>query len=204
MIAKIKYRSKNYDIDLSKPLDISIPIRNGAQNVNAWYIDNPKIQPHQEGDFIGSVAEGASTNFNDIWFNPHAHGTHTECVGHITHQLHSINENLNSFFFFAELITVAPEKWNGDRVISKKQLEVTLGDKKPEALIIRTLPNSKAKMQRSYSNTNPPYFLEEAVAYLRSIGVEHLLVDLPSVDKENDRVFSILFSQRLLLMPGVP
>jgi kynurenine formamidase len=37
-----------------------------------------------------------------------------------------------------------------------------------------------------YSNTNPPYLLEEAAIYLREKGIKHLLVDLPSVDKEKD------------------
>ena len=37
-----------------------------------------------------------------------------------------------------------------------------------------------------YSHTNPPYLLEEAVEYLKEKGIEHLLIDLPSVDKEKD------------------
>jgi len=37
-----------------------------------------------------------------------------------------------------------------------------------------------------YSNTNPPYLLEEAAIYLREKGIKHLLIDLPSVDKEKD------------------
>ncbi len=157
-----------------------------TSNVNAWYVDHPKIEPHQEGDFVGSVAKGASTNFNDIAFNPHAHVTHTECMGHILEEVHSINESLNQFFFIAELITVAPEKQGNDFVISKKQLQYALGEKSPEALVIRTLPNTKTKMRKQYSNTNPPYLLEEAAEWIKSIGVKHLLIDLPSVDKEKD------------------
>ena len=37
-----------------------------------------------------------------------------------------------------------------------------------------------------YSHTNPPYLLEEAAVYLREKGIKHLLIDLPSVDKEQD------------------
>lgn len=167
-------------------MDISIPMTGKTSNVNAWYVDHPKIEPHQEGDFVGSVAKGASTNFNDIAFNPHAHVTHTECMGHILEEVHSINESLNQFFFIAELITVAPEKQGNDFVISKKQLQYALGEKSPEALVIRTLPNTKTKMRKQYSNTNPPYLLEEAAEWIKSIGVKHLLIDLPSVDKEKD------------------
>ena len=186
MKATIKYNSKNYQVDLSKPLDISIPMRGNASNVNAWYVDHPKIEPHVEGDFIGKVSEGASTNFNDIWFNPHAHGTHTECVGHITKDFHSINKTLKQFFFLVEVITIAPEKYQDDFVISRKQLQYAFGNKKRKAIVIRTLPNLKDKLSRQYSNTNPPYFLEEAIQFLVDKEVEHLLIDLPSVDKEKD------------------
>ena len=56
----------------------------------------------------------------------------------------------------------------------------------PEALILRTLPNHKAKRRRAYSGTNPPY-LEPALAqYLAGQHLEHLLLDLPSVDREVD------------------
>lgn len=182
MLAKIK----NDCIDLSKPLDISIPLRGDASNVNAWYVDHPKIEPHSEGDFVGKVSEGASTNFNDIWFNPHAHGTHTECVGHITKDFHSINQNLKQYFFEAEVITLAPEKYQDDFVISRKQLQYALGNKKREALVIRTLPNLKEKLTKQYSNLNPAYLLEQAAEFLVQKEIEHLLIDLPSVDKEKD------------------
>ncbi|WP_431126045.1 cyclase family protein [Flagellimonas flava] len=186
MITTIKYNSKNYKIDLSKPLDISIPLRGDKDNVNAWYLDPPRIEPHQEGKFIGKVSEGASTNFNDIWFNPHSHVTHTECLGHITKAFHSVNQKLKRYFFWAEVITVAPERQGKDFVISEKQLRYALGTKKREAVIIRTIPNLKSKCAQNYSNTNPPYLLKEALEFLVGKGILHLLVDLPSVDKEKD------------------
>lgn len=186
MIATIQYNSKKHQIDLSKPLDISIPLRDSKDNVNAWYIGKPKIKPAKvDGDII-NVEKGASVNFNNIKFNPHAHGTHTECVGHITEKVHSINQHLKKFFFFAELITVAPEKLGDDFVISKKQLQFAIGNKKRDAIIIRTIPNTNEKLTMQYSNANWPYLLEEATIYLREKGVKHLLIDLPSVDKEKD------------------
>ena len=186
MIAIIKYNSKNYTIDLAKPLDISMPLRASKDNVSAWYLEEPKIEPVKSGEWIGSVAQGADVNFNNIWFNPHAHGTHTECVGHITKAFHSINKNLKQFFFLAEVVTVAPEKQDDDFVISKKQIQAALGNKKRDAIIIRTLPNTKEKLSKQYSNTNPTYLLEEAAIYLREKNIKHLLIDLPSVDKEKD------------------
>lgn len=186
MIATIQYKTRKLKIDLSKPLDISIPLRNSKSNVNAWYLPEPKVEPVTIDNWIGSVSNGADVNFNNIWFNPHAHGTHTECVGHITEKVHSINKHLKTFFFLAEVVTVAPEELDGDFVISKKQLQFALGDKKREAIVIRTLPNMKDKLSKHYSNTNPTYLLEEAANYLKEKGIKHLLIDLPSVDKEKD------------------
>ena len=186
MIATIETNSRKYKIDLSKPLDISIPLIASKKNVNAWYIDEPSIEPVVIDGWTASVAEGASVNFNNIKFNPHAHGTHTECVGHITKEIHSINKNLKQFFFFAEVITVAPENYNEDYIISKKQLQFAIGNKKRDALVIRTMPNTREKLYAQYSNTNWPYFQQEAMEYLVKKGIKHLLIDLPSVDREKD------------------
>ncbi|WMI66321.1 cyclase family protein [Aestuariibaculum sp. YM273] len=188
MLATIQYNSRKLQIDLTKPLDISIAIQSGEANVNAWYIGNPEIEPVviEEEDWVGSVVKGSAVNFNTIVFNPHAHGTHTECVGHITETVHSINKNLKQFFFLAEVISVAPEKLGDDFVISKKQIQFALGNKKRDAVIIRTMPNLKDKLTKRYSKTNPTYLLEEAAVYLREKGIKHLLIDLPSVDKERD------------------
>ncbi|WP_296380608.1 cyclase family protein [Winogradskyella sp.] len=186
MLATIQYNSRKLKIDLSQPLDISIPLKGNISNVNAWYLDPPKITPEVIDGEIVSVANGAVVNFNTITFNPHSHGTHTETVGHITEKVYSINKQLKQFFFLAEVVTVAPEKLGDDYVISKKQLQFALGNKKRDAIVIRTLPNTKEKKSRQYSNTNPTYLLEDAANYLKSKGIKHLLIDLPSVDKEQD------------------
>ena len=183
--------NSTFEIDLSKPIDISIPLTNTDANPIAWYIEKPKIEPVRFGDWIGKVSEGSSTNFNTIFFNPHGHGTHTECLGHITREFYSINQCLKQFFFTARLITVQPEKINGDFVITKESittaLDVTFKNGIPkEALIIRTLPNFESKKHKNYSKTNPPYLLEEAAIFIRESGIKHLLIDLPSVDREED------------------
>ena len=182
MLAKIN----NFEVDLSKPIDISIPLTNTDANPIAWYIEKPEIKPVVFGDWTGSVKKGASTNFNTIVFNPHGHGTHTECLGHITKEFYSINQCLTQFFFMAELISIQPEIQGEDLVITKNQLEKRLKGKNTEALIIRTIPNLENKKHQKYSNTNPPYLSEEAAIFIRESGIQHLLIDLPSVDKEHD------------------
>lgn len=183
MVANI---NNEFKVDLSKPIDISIPITNTDENPIAWYIEKPVIEPVVFGDWIGSIQEGASTNFNNITFNPHGHGTHTECLGHITREFYSINQCLKQFFFLAELISVIPEMQGEDWVITKNHLSTALKGTIPEAIIIRTLPNFKIKKSLNYSNTNPPYLTEDAARFIRESGIKHLLIDLPSVDKEHD------------------
>lgn len=188
MIANID----NKYIDLSKPIDISIPITNDEHNPIAWYQNAPEITPVVMGDWVGKVSEGkSSTNFNNLFFNPHAHGTHTECLGHITKDFYSINQCLSRFFFWARLISVQPKKVGEDSVISKEQIEkewqlLQPTGSKSEAIVIRTLPNEISKKSMKYSNTNPPFLTEEAALFLRESGIQHLLIDLPSVDKEKD------------------
>lgn len=187
MIAKIQHNNQNLEVDLSKPLDISLPLTDTDQNPIAWYIEKPTLEPVRFGKWVGKVALGASTNFNSISFNPHGHGTHTECVGHITRDFYSINNTLKTFFFTAELVSVVPEQIGGDFVITAEQIKSALAGKKPEALVIRTLPNDSSKQSMNYSHTNPPYLDEAAAIFIRESGISHLLIDLPSVDREEDQ-----------------
>lgn len=186
MKAIIEYNSRKIEVNISNPIDISIPIDASKKNVNAWYLDNPKIFPEIiDGEEV-KVSNGAVVNFNNISFNPHSHVTHTECVGHITEKVHSVNKNLKYFIFLAEVVTIAPLFHNGDFLIGVKQLKTALRNKKRDAIVIRTLPNLEDKKSMQYSNTNPTYLSEKAAVYLREKGIKHLLIDLPSVDKEKD------------------
>ncbi|MDG2226292.1 MAG: cyclase family protein, partial [Flavobacteriales bacterium] len=132
MIASIEYKNQIYKVDLSNPIDISVPLRGDEKGVNAWYVEPMKIEPVRTDQFLGSVAEGGDVNFRNIFFNPHGNGTHTECVGHISKQVYSINDTLKTFFFFGEVISVEPEvyvgeetEWQkkGDQILTKDQIE---------------------------------------------------------------------------------
>jgi arylformamidase len=188
MLATISHKGRTFKVDFLQPIDISIPLRASEECVSAWYVSPMKLEPVKSGSWVGDVNQGGSVNFRNISFNPHGNGTHTECVGHISREFCTINENLRRFVFTAELITVIPIKMeNGDHVITKSDLEKALQNKvAPEALIIRTPNGGPDKLNRQYSHTNPPYIAAEAIDYLNSLSIEHLLIDLPSIDKESD------------------
>ncbi len=188
MYAKIEFMGRRYQANLAAPLDISIPLREGLENVNCFYAPPMETSPVVAGSFIGSTERGGPLNFLNVKFNPHGNGTHTECVGHIAREKYTINECLERFHFVACLLSTYPYRMdNGDRVIMRAQLEEALEGWPPaEALVIRTLPNDELKLQANYSGANPPYLHHEAIHFLLSRGVRHLLVDLPSVDREED------------------
>lgn len=187
MLAFIETKNGQMRIDLSEPLDISIPLRPGVKGVNAYYAPPFTAEPVVMGSFVGSTAKGGAVNFMNVHINPHGNGTHTECVGHISTEPYTINQCLKTFFFAAELISIYPVKMdNGDCVIFKEQIEKKLNGKRPEALVLRTLPNDGLKKIAQYSGKNPAYLNHEALEFMARIGVKHFLVDLPSVDREED------------------
>lgn len=186
------FLSPDHYIETEKPIDISIPVVNGDENLRAWYVDPPKMEPVRANGFVGAVAEGGSVNFRDIFFNPHGHGTHTECLGHITEQVHSVNRSMSSFICKAQLVTFEPERiWNEvydeeDLVILKDQFDSIIFENGIDALVIRTTPNPESKKHMNYSATNPPYLHANVYEVIKRLGIKHLLIDLPSVDRESD------------------
>ncbi len=222
---KINYsiNNQNYSADLSKPLDISIPLQEGSKNgtkklnPNCYYAEEPVFETIRFGEnFVGNVAEGGACNYQRITITPHGNGTHTECYGHLNNQEKNevtINQSLKTFWFVARLITLKPTKITqehvedndfdkfselkeiaevGDNVILKKNIEKVIEKENNnsipyEALIIRTLPNLENKKTRQYSGTNPPYLEPSVGKYLAQKNINHLLLDLPSVDRESDK-----------------
>ena len=79
-----------------------------------------------------------------------------------------------------------PQLGPDDRLITREALESCVGTARPDALVIRTLPNDRAKLSRDYGEEAPPFFSNEAMAYICELGVKSLLVDLPSVDRLSD------------------
>jgi kynurenine formamidase len=168
--------------DLASGHCIAIPLDHQLPQPNAFFAPLFDASPHKVNDWIGATREGASVNFYNVRINPHGNGTHTECVGHISLERYAIHQILKPGFWKTELISVYPTLIeNGDRVI--RDIEWKRGT---EAIILRTLPNHADKMGRQYSNTNPPYLDAHLAKRMADAGITHLLLDLPSVDREED------------------
>lgn len=186
-LATLQVGNQLFTFDLSQPYDLSLPIRDGSENPNCYGAENPVFETIRAENFIGSVALGGSCNYQKITLTPHGNGTHTECYGHISAEKATINTLHKDFFALAQLITLTPQPHNEDKVIFWEQIEPLLLKHLPlEALIIRTLPNELSKKTRNYNQTNPPYLDSKIGEKLAERNILHLLVDLPSVDKEID------------------
>ncbi len=218
MIISVNINNRTYKIDGSQPLNIAIPLNfNGAQP-NAYGVEKAQSKACEAGELVGDTRRGGSCNFEQYTFIPHCNGTHTECVGHITNERIDIHDCLKDAFIPAALISVEPESANetresypielneNDKLITKKSLNDALLNLErinpksqipnPKSLIIRTLPNDESKLTRVYLENIPPFFSTEAMEFIVSKRVKHLLVDMPSIDRifdegklSNHRIF---------------
>lgn len=195
---------------LGEANDIAIPLFFNGPQPNTYGVQPATAQAYEVGDFVGDTRRGGSCNFERYTLVPHCNGTHTECVGHITQARISLHNLLTETHFAATLISITPsdaplnESYSPpiqptDKVIARAQLEMMLSGIEPDflnALVIRTLPNDESKKSRDYMQVAPPFFSHEAMQYLVALGVQHLLVDFPSIDRlfdegqlSNHRIF---------------
>ncbi len=182
LLLPVEWHGKTLHADLSAGYCLAIPLDHTRDQPNAYYAPLYEASPVKVGEWIGDTREGGSVNFYNLHLNPHGNGTHTECVGHISIERYSIHQVLGTEYTLAQLISVYPtQQDNGDRII--RQLEWEPG---VEAIILRTLPNHPDKMARHYSGTNPPYLDFNIAGKMADEGIQHLLLDLPSVDREED------------------
>ncbi len=181
----LSWQGKAYTADLAQPHSLAIPLRGGQADPNCYHSPLATMTPIENGDFIGSIEAGAAVNHYLLSLSPHGNTTHTECYGHITAGGATIDQCLTRFWFVAQLLTVTPIDNGPDKVIEHNQLSEKLIEG-IEALLVRTRPNTADKLSKNYSGTNPPYFTAAALQLLAERSIDHLVCDLPSVDKEVD------------------
>jgi hypothetical protein len=174
----------------NKTLGISLAIPLQFDGPQPAFFDAPLATANtlEAGGFIGDTRRGGSCNVRTLHLTPHCNGTHTESVAHVTHD-GPLPANLRTSLHGATLVSIAPERRDSAHVITSRQLESALakfGDGQLRAaLIVRTLPNGKDKLNRQYRD-GTPFFEPAALGLCAGIGVEHILTDLPSLDPMHD------------------
>lgn len=195
MKAKISLKNIDFEVNFFEGNDISIPINFNGPQPNTYGVDLATSKAYEDGQFIGDTRKGGPCNFETYSFTPHCNGTHTECIGHITDERVSVLTSLNQEMIRSTLVSVTPRSTTenytpdlnkDDLVITKEDLELKINDVNPaflQGLIVRTIPNLENKNSRDYMKFAPAFFSIDAMEYIVSLGVDHLLVDTPSVDR---------------------
>ncbi|MDG1286966.1 MAG: cyclase family protein [Rickettsiales bacterium] len=204
MKLNLEIAGESFTANLNNPLDITIPVKFDGAGLTAFGAPAASGVAYAAGDYIGDVRAGGSCNCEVLTFAPHLHGTHTECVGHISNARISVADVFKGGLVPASLVTIAPVSPNDtdetysvelaadDRLITAESLKETLIADAPrndgflKALIIRTTPNALAKQSGDYACDMPPFFTLEAMGLIVELGVQHVLIDTPSVDRLDD------------------
>lgn len=200
MNALLEIEGRGIRVDLAYPVDLSVEIDFESPQVRHFGAPRASSQPFTAPGFPGSVERGASCNCRSITLIPHCNGTHTECVGHLTREAMQAHHIVPHGLIPTLLLSVMPvtsgeTSESTDPVPPEDQLVTGSALRAawpaelpfvPRALVIRTLPNEPTKRTRDYSDTTPPYLTREAALHLVERGIEHLVVDLPSIDRAHD------------------
>jgi len=183
----------------------------GPHQPNAFDLPDATERPVDQPGFSGSIESGAACNCRRLELTPHANGTHTETIGHLTATELAPADCLPDGPMAAILISVEPVRFDDtddtyrgktspdDAVITREMIasavdgsplsqRVLASDESelPLACVIRTPPLNIDRETHDWTGTNPPYPTTAAITWLADRGVSHLVTDLPSVDREDD------------------
>jgi kynurenine formamidase len=206
-VGLISFGNIEVRVDLANPVSLAIDLDFAQAQPRHFGAPPATSRPFAVPGFSGSVAHGASCNCQTLTLTPHCNGTHTECVGHLTREpvdahrvaplglLPALLVSIEPVDAKTSTETTDPGPHAGDQLITRQALEASWlaavpprapDHLEPRALVIRTLPNTLAKRHQDYSDSTPPYLTREAANLLVERGIEHLVVDLPSIDRSHD------------------
>lgn len=210
MQAELNFGGQKLRVALDRGVSLAIPVEFAAAGAGTgprhFGAPPPESHPWSVGSFSGSVATGASCNCHTLTLIPHCQMTHTESVAHLTREPGDAWRVVPRGLLPAVVVSVTPEParetsestdpqpWGTDELITQRRLRAAWPSMRPGAqagvepvaVIVRTLPNDASKRTRDYSGTMPPYFTREAVQWLVEKRIEHLVCDLPSIDRTHD------------------
>ena len=205
----------NTDISFDLSMAVS-PYTPALLQPQTFGLPGATASPFSTGSFTCAVDAGASVNCPVVSLCPHSNGTHTECVGHILPgrvTLKDMDISRHSGLCTALLLTATAStlRDSGDEYAPGSPEDLVIGCRSLQeamnrlaadnthfattalaclssgGLILRTQPSPPHKHPGRWTGTNPIYLTPGAVGLALALGVKHLLVDLPSLDREDDK-----------------
>lgn len=186
-------------VDFGAAVSLALTLDFSAPHPQHFGAPAATSQAFSVGSFEGDVTRGASCNCRRLVLIPHCNGTHTESASHLTVDQRALHEFLPIAPLPALLLTVAPADalasgedslpapQAGDRLITRAGLLTawnahagahTHAGTQPRALLLRT--------GTDWRDAAPPFLSRQLVQELVARGIEHLVTDLPSVDRLAD------------------
>lgn len=211
LLATVQIGGEAWVVDLGDGVDLSRPVvpagpRAGALEHHtltdeAFGLPAASEAPFTAGGFIGDTRQGGSVNCFTLTLTPHGNGTHTESVWHIVDDPVPVAEVTPLGLIPAVVLTVEAraladvgEAYSGtsqpdDHVISAAALRAAMDRAAVPApftvAVVVRVPGARPR-DGKWSGLNPAYLTEEAAQLFRAWGTEHLLLEVPSADREDD------------------
>jgi arylformamidase len=206
MHVTVEFAGRTWRADLRQGFDIAIPLDFAGEQPAFFGAPRATATPLHVGSFTGAVASGASCNCATYTLTPHCNGTHTESFGHLTSRLHSVHTLAQEALLPARLLTVEVlpaatlsdehdvVTMPSDRLVTAQALAKACASAPASqrlqgirALVIRTVPHKRAFTIGRDEHTMPtPYYTTAALRWIVAQGIEHLVVDVPSLDRADD------------------
>lgn len=200
---KLDVGGRPYETVLDDAVSLSIPLDFDGEQARAFGLPPAAAEPIEFGDAVCDTTRGGAFNADTLSLIPHANGTHTETVGHVVDQNVPVGDRLTEALIPCTLLTATPRPLDDteesypsevgptDQVVTRRQIGERASDLDLprgflDAVVLRSDRTGSEDRFRDYSGTNPPYLTREAVEWLLEQDVEHLLVDLPSIDREQE------------------
>lgn len=204
---RLKSTGAFFAVDEENPVEIGGILDFEGPQFGAYGMPRATSRAVEGGSFIGDRRRGGSVNCEEVFLVAHGNGTHTESVGHITRERIPIERHCPAPLLLAlhlrcPLVSLdaTKETYEGqqsgaDEVVTAASVEERVQtlldsgehfDEEVSALVLSLeRPAHESKLQ-DFSGTNPPYLTTEAVQWLREKKIDHLLLALPSLDREED------------------
>ena len=179
-------------VDFAAATSLALPLDFDAPHPCHFGAPPANSQAFRSGTFEGQVARGASCNCRSVTLIPHCNGTHTESASHLTLEQQPLHAFLPTAPMSALLLTLRPATTDGsgedslpapiagDRLITRAALRAAwdMHGTQPRVLLLRT--------GTDWRDAAPPFLSRQCAAELVARGVQHLVCDLPSVDRLQD------------------
>ncbi len=186
---------------------------------NAFFLPRAQAAPYKSDGFVGDTRLGGAVNCEVVSLAPHGNGTHTECVGHVVDELVDVHTIVDKRLLTAALVTVPLVPFvdttdtyvfnvgDNEEVVPSSSLRAVVealpGARSVDALVIRTTPNPPNRQYETWSGASPAFLTSEAMRFIAEGPWRHVLVDVPSVDRDADGGQLHNHRQWWKLAPGV-